>query len=91
MKVRVSGPLNWGIGRIREADVHIAGCTAREVLNRLVAAYPRLKEKVFRDGQTLQRGLNVFVSNGSIRFPGGLRTMMEEGDELILVPLLGAV
>jgi molybdopterin converting factor small subunit len=89
MRVRVFGPLRWAMEGIREIDVRVAGnCTAREVLNQLVVAYPGLKEKVFREGQALQRGVNLFVSNCSIRVLDGLNTALEEGDELILLPLL---
>jgi molybdopterin synthase sulfur carrier subunit len=89
MKVRVFGPLSWVMGGIKETNVHVAGrCTAREVLNQLVAAYPGLKEKVFREGQELQRGVNLFVSDRSVRFLDGLSTPLEEGDELTLLPLL---
>jgi molybdopterin synthase sulfur carrier subunit len=90
MKVKVFGPLSWVMGGIKETNVHLAGrCTAREVLNQLVAAYPGLKERVFREGQELQRGLNLFISDRSIRFLDGLSTLLEDGDELVLLPLLG--
>ena len=90
MKVRVYGPLNWVMGGIKETNVHVAGsCTAREVLDRLFVAYPGLREKILREGQELQRGVNLFVRDRSIRFLDGLSTLMEDGDELILLPILG--
>ena len=90
MKVRVFGPLSWAMGGTQETDVHIAGsCTAREVLKRLVVTYPSLGEKVFREGQELQRGMNLYVGDRSIRFLNGLSTSLEEGDELTLLPILG--
>ena len=90
MKVSVFGPLSWGIGGIKEAIIQTnSRCTAREALSEMVAAYPALEEKVFCDGQALQRGVNLFVNSRSIRFLGGLSTPLEEGDELILVPLIG--
>jgi molybdopterin synthase sulfur carrier subunit len=90
MKVKVFGPLSWIMGGIKETNVHLAGsCTAREVLNQLVAAYPGLREKVFCEGQELQRDVNLFVSDRSIRILDGLSTPLKEGDELTLLPLLG--
>ena len=89
MKVRVLGSLSWAMEDIKETDVHVAGnCTAREMLNQLVIAHPGLKEKVFCEGQKLQRGVNLFVGDCSIRVLDGLSTLLEEGDELILLPLL---
>jgi molybdopterin converting factor small subunit len=90
MKVRVFGPLDRAMGGIKETDVHVAGrCTAREVLNQLFVAHPSLREKVFREGQELQRGVNLFVGERRIRVWNGLSTPLEEDDELILLPLLG--
>jgi molybdopterin synthase sulfur carrier subunit len=89
MKVRVFGPLSRVMGGVQETDVRVTGrCTAREVLNQLVAAYPGLGEKVFREGQELQRGVNLFVGGRSIRFPDHLGTSLEEGDELTVLPIL---
>jgi molybdopterin converting factor small subunit len=90
MKVKVFGPLSWVMGGIKETNVHLAGrCTAREVLNQLVAAYPGLGEQVFCEGQELQRGVNLFVGGRSVRFRDKLSTLLEEGDELVLLPVLG--
>lgn len=89
MKVRVFGPLSWAMGGAKETNVHTAGsCTAREVLKQLVVAYPGLRGKIFREGQELQRGVNLFVGDRSIMFLDGLSTSVEEGDELTLLPLL---
>jgi molybdopterin synthase sulfur carrier subunit len=89
MKVKVFGPLSSAIGGIKETDVHLAGrCTAREVLNQLVAAHPGLREKVYREGQELQRGVNLFVSDRCIRFLDDPATLLEERDEMVLLPLL---
>jgi molybdopterin converting factor small subunit len=75
---------------IKETDVHVARhCTAREVLKQLAVAYPGLMEKLFCDGQALQQGVNLFVGDRSITCLDGLSTLLEERDELTLLPLLG--
>jgi molybdopterin synthase sulfur carrier subunit len=89
MKVSMFGTLRSAIGGIREAQVHIGGrCTTREALDRLAVTYPGLSDKVFGEGQELQRGVNLFVNGRSIRLLDGLGTLLSEGDELIVLPLL---
>jgi len=90
MKVNMFGTLCSAIGGVRETEIRIApACTAREALNQLVATYPGLRDKVFGEGQDLQRGMNLFVGDRSIRLLDGLNTLLEEKDELVLLPLLG--
>ena len=91
MKVRLLGPQSWIIGGTEQTDVCTAQsgtCTAREVLDQLVAAHPGLQAKLFGEGQELQRGVNLFVGDRSIKCLDGLGTLLEDGDELVLLPLL---
>ena len=90
MKVNVFGTLRSAIGGVTETQVHVTGaCTAREALNQLGVSYPGLGEKVFSEGQELRHGVNLFVRGRSIRLLDGLNTLLEEEDELVLLPLLG--
>jgi molybdopterin converting factor small subunit len=90
MKVSMFGTLRLATGGVTETQVHIAGrCTAREALNQLAVTYPGLSQKVFGEGQELKRGLNLFVKGRSIRLLDGLNTLLQEGDDLVLLPLLG--
>ena len=90
MKVNVFGTLRTAIGGVTETQVHIAGaCTAREALNQLATTHPGLRGRVLSEGQELQRGVNLFVRGRSIHLLDGLSTLLEEGDDLVLLPLLG--
>lgn len=90
MKVNIFGTLSLATGGVKETQVHVAGrCTARQALAQLAAAYPSLSEKVFGADQELQRGVNLFVGCRSIRLLDGLSTLLDDGDELVLLPLLG--
>jgi molybdopterin converting factor small subunit len=90
MNVRMFGTLSLAIGGVKETQIHVPGtCTAREALRQLVAAYPHLSGKVLGDGQELVGGLQLFVGDRSIRLLDGLSTLLREGDELLLLPLLG--
>ena len=90
MNVRMFGTLSLANGGIRETEVHVTGeCTAREVLGQLVAAYPGLSGRIFGEGEELAQGLQLFVGDRSVRLLEGLGTHVGEGDELLLLPLLG--
>ena len=45
----------------------------REVLEHLIATYPRLRERIF-DGDELPQFLNVFVDGSDVRLLEGLET-----------------
>jgi molybdopterin synthase sulfur carrier subunit len=78
------------MGGIRETEVCVAGqSTAGEVLDQLVAAYPGLKDKIYREGQELQGGVGLLINGRSIRFLDGLNTPVREGDDLALFPPVG--
>ena len=90
MKVRVFGTLRSVMGGIKETEVRVAGrSTAGEVLAQLVAAYPGLREKVFREGDELQGGVGLYINGRSSRFLDDLSTQVREGDELALFPPIG--
>ena len=86
MRVRVYGTLRQLVGTW---DVHVegaAGDTVREVVHRLVAAFPGLEERVLDDQGRLRPAVNIFVRGRSIRFIDGLDTVLQEGEDLALFP-----
>jgi len=90
VKVRVYGTLRSVMGGVKETEVSLAdGSTAHQVLDQLVASYPGLREKVYREGEELQGGVGLYVNGRSIRFLDGLSTPVQEGDELALFPPIG--
>jgi molybdopterin synthase sulfur carrier subunit len=90
MQVRVYGTLRKVMGGVKEATVHVTGrSTAGEILERLVATYPGLGEKVFRGEGELQGGVGLFVNGRSTRFLERLETLVQEGDQLALFPPIG--
>jgi MoaD family protein len=90
MLVRVYGTLRAVMGGTKETEVQVAGqSTAGEILAQLVAAYPALREKVFRAENELRGGVGLFVNGRSTRFLRGLDTPVREGDSLALFPPIG--
>ena len=90
MKVRVFGTLRSVVGDHKEIEVRGSGSSAaRALLDQLIVLYPGLRQKVYREGETLQGGVGLFVNGRSIRFLDGLDTRVQEGDELALFPPVG--
>jgi molybdopterin synthase sulfur carrier subunit len=90
MRVRVYGTLRAVMGGVKETEAQVSEpCTAGDILQQLVAAYPGLREKVFRGKNELIGGVGLFVNGRSTRFLQGLDTPVRHGDELALFPPIG--
>jgi sulfur-carrier protein len=74
-------PLTGGAG-----EVQAAGTTVGEVLKALDAAHPGLGDRLFDDGGTLRRFVNVFLADEDVRFLQGLETPVADGQTLSIVP-----
>ena len=86
MKVRVYATMRQIVGA-KEVEVGGgAGDTVQDVLHRLLAAHPDLEERILDSEGHLQPAVSVFVRGRSIKFLGGLDTVLEEGDHLALFP-----
>lgn len=74
----------------KEAEVEVeAGDTVRNVLEKLIAAYPGLGERILDDDANLRSSINVLVNGRSVRFLDGLNTIIRDGDRLALFPPIG--
>ena len=67
-----------------EAAIDDAG-TVGEVLDGLYERYDGLRERIAEDGD-LRRFVNVYVGGEDIRFLDGLETVVEDGDEVTILP-----
>jgi len=89
MRVRIFATLRQLVGA-KEVEVEVeAGATARNVLEKLTAAYPALGEHILDNDGNLQSSINVLVNGRSIRFLHGLDTAIQESDQLALFPPVG--
>ena len=68
--------------------VDIAGVTVREVVGRLVAAYPALATQLLDGEGEINRFVNVFVNDTDVRHLGGLDTPVADRDALVLLPAM---
>ena len=56
------------------------------VIDELEHAYPGLGERIVDEQGEIRRFVNVFVNGEDVRFLNGLRTSVQAGDEISIVP-----
>ena len=87
MRVKVFATLRALVGA-KEVEVDAAG-TVRNVLEKLTAEYPALKERILDDDGNLQSSMNVLINGRSIRYLEGLNTTIKESDQFAIFPPVG--
>jgi sulfur-carrier protein len=68
------------------AQVTVEGSTVGEVLKGLDASHPGFGDRLFDEGGSLRRFVNVFLADEDVRFLEGLDTPVAEGQTLSIVP-----
>jgi molybdopterin synthase sulfur carrier subunit len=68
-----------------ESEAQVDGATVGEVLDALYERYGELRTRIAEDGG-LRRFVNVYVEGEDIRFLDGLETIVEDGDEITILP-----
>ena len=69
-----------------ERQVDGAGETVGEVLDDLIARFPALREQLFETEDSLRRFVNVYLNDDDIRYLGGLKAEVSDGDRLTILP-----
>ena len=59
-----------------------------ELFARLEERYPGIRPAFFKPDGTPQRFLNIYINDEDIRFLGGLKYTLQDGDEVLLIPAI---
>ena len=86
VKVRIPTPLQALTNN--QPEVSIEGATVGELIEKLNAEYPGLKERVCDESGKVRRFINIFVNEQDIRFLEKEETSVKEGDEVSIVPAI---
>ena len=86
VKVRIPTPLQTLTNS--QPEVSIEGATVGELIEKLNAEYPGLKERVCDESGKVRRFINIFVNEQDIRFLEKEATAVKEGDEVSIVPAI---
>jgi MoaD family protein len=69
-----------------EASVSLDAGTVDALIDALEARYPGLKARLCDEAGKLRRFLNVYVNSEDIRFLDNQATLLNDGDEVSIVP-----
>ncbi|HEX3425950.1 MAG TPA: ubiquitin-like small modifier protein 1 [Acidimicrobiales bacterium] len=86
MAVKVRIPTQLRTLSAGASEVGVDGGTVGEVLAALDSTHPGFRDRLFDDGGSLRRFVNVFVADEDIRFQDGLSTPVAEGATVSIVP-----
>ena len=82
--VRIPSPLRRltnGADKVQVDSEDLSGCIVD-----LEAQFPGLKERLIDEDGTLRHFVNVYVNGEDIRFLDDVRTKVQAGDEISIVP-----
>jgi molybdopterin synthase sulfur carrier subunit len=86
MPVLVKIPTQLRAAAGGEAEAQVDGATVQEVLDGLFERHDELRTRLYDDDGGLRRFVNVYVAGEDIRFLDGLKTPVEDGAELTILP-----
>ncbi len=82
--VRIPGPLRRVTNG--ESQVAVEASSVGESIDSLDAKHPGIKERICDEAGELRYFVNVYLNGEDVRFLDGLKTEMNSGDELSIVP-----
>lgn len=85
-KVRIPTPLRKLTAG--KEEVSVAGATVRDILDDLDRQHPGIRARLFDDGGSVKKFINVFANEEDIRFLQGLDTPVTDRDEISIVPAI---
>jgi sulfur-carrier protein len=66
--------------------VVVEGATVGEALAALEAAHPGFNDRLFDEGGSLRRFVNVFVADDDVRYLDGVDTPVPDGETISIIP-----
>ena len=61
------------------------GTTLGEVIDDLESNHPGIKERLV-EGEDVRKFINVYVNDEDVRFTGGHKTPVDDGDSVVILP-----
>lgn len=69
-----------------QAELQVEGSTVGEVLKSIDSQFPGLGGRIFDEGGSLRRFVNVFLADEDVRFLDGLETPVQPDQVISIVP-----
>jgi len=84
--VFIPAVLRPAVGGVKSLE--LGGATVGDLVNALLERYPGLGGQLLTPDGELNRFVNVYVNGQDVRYLAGLRTPVEERDEVRLLPAM---
>ena len=69
-----------------ETSVDADGTTVGQIVESLESAYPGMRERLIDDNGDLRHFVNIYLNGEDIRYIDGLKSSVNDNDELSIVP-----
>ena len=69
-----------------ETSVDADGMTVGQIVESLESAYPGMRERLIDDNGDLRHFVNIYLNGEDIRYIDGLKSSVNDNDELSIVP-----
>ncbi|MEZ7852795.1 MAG: MoaD/ThiS family protein [SAR324 cluster bacterium] len=67
-------------------EVEVSGSSVEEAIGALVAEYTELKVNLFDENGKIRSFINVYLNDDDIRYADGLKSEVQDGDFIQIVP-----
>ena len=67
-------------------EVEVSGSSVEEAIGALVAEYTELKVNLFDENGKIRSFINVYLNDNDIRYADGLKSEVQDGDFIQIVP-----
>lgn len=84
--VQIPSPLRSLTGGLDRAQA--TGRTVAEVVSHLNSVYPGMADRLYPEGNGLNRFVAIFVNGQDIRLLAGDQTTLKDGDVIVILPLV---
>lgn len=69
-----------------KASLTVEAKSIQELVDALEQSFPGIKQRICDENGKLRRFLNLYVNSEDIRFLDGQTTLLQDGDEVSIVP-----
>ena len=67
-------------------EVEVSGSSVEEVFEGLVSEYGEVKANLFDENGKIRNFINVYLNDDDIRYANGLKSKVQDGDTIQIVP-----
>ena len=85
-KILIPTPLRPFVNQ--QEEVQTEALSIHEAMNNLAINFPKLKQHIYDQDGNLRKFMNIYVNDSDIRDLEGVDTLLNDNDEISLVPAI---